>query len=144
MPLLVVPFFMSFRERLKEEIAYQGLQLKEVAARANISKRTLDTYVDKRERMPAADVAVKLAKALHVTTEYLVTGDDGKNATGRAVSLYYKYEKLITLLEKLTGKDIAYVEAMIEGIVEKYQDNKNTIQDEGCLLRLNHKPPLNS
>lgn len=115
---------MSFRERLKEEIAYQGLQLKEVAAKADISKRTLDTYVDKRERMPAADVAVKLAKALNVTAEYLVTGDDGKNENSRAVVLYHKYEKIITLLEKLDGNDINYVEAMIEGIVTKSQNPK--------------------
>lgn len=115
---------MSFRERLKEEIAYQGLQLKEVAAKADISKRTLDSYVDKRERIPAADVAVRLAKALNVTTEYLVTGDDGKNENNRAVVLYHKYEKIITLLEKLDGNDINYVEAMIEGIVAKSQNPK--------------------
>jgi transcriptional regulator with XRE-family HTH domain len=118
---------MSFRERLKDEIVYQGLQLKEVAAKAEISKRTLDTYVDKRERMPAADVAVKLAKALNITTEYLVTGNDGKNENNKAVVLYHKYEKIITLLEKLDGNDITYVEAMIEGIADK---SKNTSHAE--------------
>ncbi|MCI1210171.1 MAG: helix-turn-helix domain-containing protein [Treponema sp.] len=129
---------MSFRKRLKDEIAYQGLQLKEVAARANISKRTLDTYVDKRERMPAADVAVKLARALNVTTEYLVTGDDGKIENGRALVLYHKYENIIELLEKLDAKDINYVEAMIEGIVEKNQNPENTADNEAYTNRLNH------
>ena len=129
---------MSFRERLKEEIAYQGLQLKEVAARANISKRTLDTYVDKRERMPAADVAVKLAKALNVTTEYLVVGDDGKNEDRKAVVLYHKYEKIITLLEKLDNTDINYIEAMIEGIVTKSQSTKDSAGDDYA-QSLNHE-----
>jgi len=36
----------------------------------------------------------------------------------------YKYEKIITLLEKLDGNDINYVEAMIEGIVAKSQNPK--------------------
>jgi transcriptional regulator with XRE-family HTH domain len=129
---------MSFRKRLKDEIAYQGLQLKEVAARANISKRTLDTYVDKRERMPAADVAVKLAKALHVTTEYLIVGDDGKNENSRALVLYHKYEKIIMLLEKLNARDITYVKAMIEGIVGKNRNQEKADSEGDYTQHLNH------
>lgn len=65
---------MSIRDRLKDEISYQGLALKELADKAEISKRTLDSYVDSREIMPAADVAVRIATVLNVSVEYLVTG----------------------------------------------------------------------
>lgn len=72
----VVLLIMSFKRRLKEEISYQDIRLKELAAKANLSLRTLESYVDAKERMPAADVAVRLAQALDVTVEYLVTGSD--------------------------------------------------------------------
>ena len=56
-------------------IEYQGLLDKEVAARAGISKRSLDSYVGAEACMPSAEVAVKLAKVLGVSVEYLVTGE---------------------------------------------------------------------
>ena len=66
---------MSFRSRLREEIAFSGLSNKEVAAKAEITKRALDSYVSSQSCMPSADVAVRLAKALHTSVEYLVTGE---------------------------------------------------------------------
>lgn len=65
---------MNFRDRLREEIDFSGLLDKEVAARADISKRAIDSYVDSRACMPPADVAVRLAQVLDVSVEYLVTG----------------------------------------------------------------------
>ncbi len=66
---------MTFRERLRELIEYQGLFDKEVAARAGISKRSMDSYVGSEACMPSAEVAVKIARVLGVSVEYLVTGD---------------------------------------------------------------------
>ena len=66
---------MTFRDRLRDEIAYSGLLLKEVAERAGISKRTLDTYVDSRAIIPPANTAVRLAQLFNVSVEYLVTGE---------------------------------------------------------------------
>ncbi len=67
---------MDFRDRLKDLISYHGFLLKEVADKAGIDKRRLDSYVDSRGIMPPADIAYHLAKALGVTVEYLVTGQD--------------------------------------------------------------------
>lgn len=66
---------MTFRERLREQIAYCGLLDKEVAALAGISKRSMDSYVGSESCIPSAEVAVKLAKVLGVSVEYLVTGE---------------------------------------------------------------------
>ncbi|MFI3258081.1 MAG: helix-turn-helix transcriptional regulator [Spirochaetales bacterium] len=70
---------MNFRENLKNEIAYRGLLIKELAAEVQIPKRTLDSYVDSRGVMPPADIAVKIAKALDTSVEYLVTGENSSN-----------------------------------------------------------------
>lgn len=66
---------MDFRTRLREQIEYVGLLDKEVAQRAGISKHAMDTYVGSRACMPAADIAVRLAKVLGVSVEWLITGE---------------------------------------------------------------------
>ncbi|MBQ2355227.1 MAG: helix-turn-helix transcriptional regulator [Treponema sp.] len=66
----------TFAERLREEIDYLGLTRKELAFKANIKIRALDMYLGSQGSMPPADVAVRLAKALNITVEYLITGED--------------------------------------------------------------------
>ncbi|MBQ3686590.1 MAG: helix-turn-helix transcriptional regulator [Treponema sp.] len=65
----------SFADRLRQEIDYLGLTRKELASKANIKQRALDMYLGTQASMPPADVAVRLAKVLNVTVEYLVTGE---------------------------------------------------------------------
>ncbi len=65
----------SFADRLRAEIEYQGMLQKELAFKAGIKKRALDMYLGSQSSMPPADVAVRLAKVLGVTVEYLVTGE---------------------------------------------------------------------
>jgi transcriptional regulator with XRE-family HTH domain len=67
---------MGFKENLKSELTYQDILVKELAVLTGISRHTLDNYLNVRERMPTADVAVKIALALGVTVEYLVTGEE--------------------------------------------------------------------
>ncbi|MDR0443016.1 MAG: helix-turn-helix domain-containing protein [Treponema sp.] len=67
---------MGFRENLKTELVYQNIMVKELAQITGISRHTLDNYLNVRENMPTVDVAVKIAKALGVTVEYLVTGEE--------------------------------------------------------------------
>ena len=67
---------MGFKENLKSELQYQGLMVKELAEKSDISRRTLDNYLRENESDPTADNAVKIAKALGVSVEYLVTGSD--------------------------------------------------------------------
>lgn len=75
---------MDFRSRLREEIAFSGLSNKELAAKANITKRALDSYVSSQSCMPSADVAVRLAKALNTSVEYLVTGESDSAQSAKA------------------------------------------------------------
>ena len=67
---------MTFKDRLREEITYKGLLVKEVAELAGIPKRTIESYIGAEAKIPNAEIAVKIAKALDVTVEYLVTGGD--------------------------------------------------------------------
>jgi transcriptional regulator with XRE-family HTH domain len=75
---------MGFRENLKAELTYSGMLVKELAARTGLKKHTIDQYLSVRGQMPAADAAVKIARALGVSVEYLITGGetDTKNQLG--------------------------------------------------------------
>ncbi|MDR0590027.1 MAG: helix-turn-helix domain containing protein, partial [Spirochaetaceae bacterium] len=43
-----------------------------------VSRHTLDNYLNVRGHIPSADIAVKIARALGVSVEYLVTGEEIK------------------------------------------------------------------
>jgi len=67
---------MSFRENLRGALDYSGLEQKELAHKAKISLRNIENYLRENASIPSADKAVKIAQALGVTVEYLVTGKD--------------------------------------------------------------------
>ena len=75
---------MSFRENLKAELSYSGMLVKELAAKTGIKKHTIDNYLCVRSRMPSADVAVRIARVLGVSVEYLVTGYENAENKGSA------------------------------------------------------------
>jgi len=114
---------MDFRDRLRAQIDYLGLLDKEVAARAGISKRAIDSYVGARGCMPSADVAVRLAKILEVSVEYLITGE--KSAKSENVPEKQNFicfnsfqdkeeQKLIKNFVELSDKDKKTVIALAE------------------------------
>lgn len=105
-----------FRDNLKEQIEYKGLIVKELAARSGVSKRTIDTYLDKRGVIPNAEIAVKLAKALDTTVEYLVTKETGKNGSltlPADYATYHKYKTIISDFDKLSPDFQTAIKAMI-------------------------------
>lgn len=68
---------MGFRENLKDELNYQDMKVKELADKSGVPKRTIDHYLTENSYMPNAENAVKIARALNVSVEYLVTGRNG-------------------------------------------------------------------
>ncbi len=69
----------SFKDRLTDELNYQGISNKEFANKVGIGIGTLGMYLY-RGSIPAADVAVKMAQVLNTTTEYLILGIDDKKS----------------------------------------------------------------
>ena len=67
---------MGFRENLKAELSYSGMLVKELAAQTGLKKHTIDNYLSVRGRMPSAEVAVRIARVLGVSVEYLITGHE--------------------------------------------------------------------
>ena len=103
----------SFRNRLKDEISYQDIRLKELAAKANVPLKSLETYIGYREVMPAADVAVRLAYALGVTVEYLVTGEESNE-----FSKYLPLKKILDDLLVLPETTLETIYTMVHAAAE--------------------------
>ncbi|MDR2499858.1 MAG: helix-turn-helix domain containing protein [Treponema sp.] len=95
---------MGFKENLKSELIYTGMLVKELSAKTGISKHTLDNYLNTHNSLPNAEGAVKIARALGVTVEYLVTGQEKRQET-TVVSLPPDIRLLVNIAEKLSAKN---------------------------------------
>ena len=109
---------MTFQNRVKNEMKLKNWIVKELSAVTGISKRTLDQYLGVRESLPSADNAVKIAKALGVTVEYLVTGETAGTGT-----LAPDVRSIVEKLEVLDAADRAAVDGLIDSLALRYMKN---------------------
>lgn len=92
---------MNFKKNLRAELDYIDLTVKELSAKTGIAKGTLDCYLGARESIPPADIAVKIAKVLGVSVEYLVTGKNEKNIHSYNPTI----RSIIQIMLELNDKD---------------------------------------
>jgi transcriptional regulator with XRE-family HTH domain len=113
---------MGFKENLKAELTYSGMLVKELAAKAGLKKHTVDNYLSVRGRMPAADVAVRIASVLGVSVEYLINGSETANNKTPA---YFSPEvrQMARIAEKLNPDYRQIALAFLETI-KKHEDSK--------------------
>ena len=71
---------MGFKENLKSELAYSGMLVKELAAKSGVNKYSINNYLNARGQIPSVEAGFKIAQALGVSVEYLVTGREGKRS----------------------------------------------------------------
>jgi transcriptional regulator with XRE-family HTH domain len=107
----------SFSQRLSSEIEYIGLNRKEFAAKAGIKKRALDAYLGSQQSMPPADTAVKIASALGVSVEYLVTGKEYRKSID--ISQYLQFRDILDDLAVLPETILDPIKAVIKTFAEK-------------------------
>lgn len=65
---------MSFKDNLRDEMEFQDMKQKELSEKTGISVNTIRNYINGHNALPSAEVAVKIAGALGVSVEYLVSG----------------------------------------------------------------------
>jgi transcriptional regulator with XRE-family HTH domain len=112
---IIMVFFRNmtdFSKRLRSEIEYIGLKQKEFAAKAGIKKRALDAYLRTQQSMPPADTAVKIAAALGLSVEYLVTGKEYKQTVD--ISRYLQFRDILDDLAILPDEILDPIKAMIK------------------------------
>ena len=111
---------MSFRENLRDELNYKDVRIKELSEKTKISIGTLNHYLAEKSTEPTAENAVKIAKALGVTVEYLVTGKNPSSQnsklqlTDEEIRLYKQNASLIKKLAQLSPASKKAIENLIE------------------------------
>jgi len=107
----------DFRKNLKSELTFQSITVKELSARTDIPIATLDCYLGSRATVPSVDAAFKIARALGVSVEYLVTGEE--NPVDKS-SLGPEIRGLIQNYKLLCEDD----RKMIIAIIQLYKNKK--------------------
>jgi len=102
---------MGFRENLKSELAYKGMLVKELSQKTGISRHTLDNYLNVREHIPTLDIAVKIAKALDVSVEYLASGEE---AIQNRITMNQELLSLVQNYNLLNEKDKTILNEFIQ------------------------------
>jgi len=113
---------MGFKENLKSELAYSGMLVKELAALSGINKRTIDNYLNTHNCIPSADAAVRIAEALGVTVEYLITGEEQKERNNPPLSPDPKV--ILKNIESLNKRDRKIVLNLIKSLKDMEESEK--------------------
>jgi transcriptional regulator with XRE-family HTH domain len=111
----------DFRKNLRDELAYQNLTVKELAAKSGVAKGALDCYVGKQASVPPATTAVKMARALGVSVEYLVSGQK-KRREEIIVTSSPRLRAILKILEDL-DEESQDIMAGIAQVLKKHSAN---------------------
>lgn len=106
---------MSFKENLRDEMEFQDVKPKELSDKTGISVNTIRNYINGHNALPNVDVAVKIAKALGVSVEYLVLGKE-ESIQKIPPKIHYLEKALL----HFSQEDLNAVFAVTKAIEEKY------------------------
>ena len=107
---------MGFAENLRDELEYQGMQVKELAEKTGLSINTLNKYRPGSTVVPTVDNGAKIAKTLNVSLDYLVTGTNSEMSEENAIDV----QSLARKLRRFSQNDVQLVTALIDSMSEKY------------------------
>ncbi len=108
---------MGFKENLKSELQYTGMTVRELAEKSGVNKQTIDNYLSTHSSMPSAESAVRIAQALGVSVEYLVTG---KDAASDSVTRYApEVRKIADQAQAMSPYERRLISALIKAMGEK-------------------------
>ncbi len=115
-PLFTYIKSMGFAETLRDELDFQGMQVKELSQKTGISVNTLNKYRPGSNVSPTLENAQKIAKILKVSIDYLATGKNYKENDSEKSDL----QKLIKDLKMFSKSDFETVLAVVKSLREKY------------------------
>lgn len=95
---------LQFWQKVKEELDYNLITQKELAEKIGISYNTLQSWITK-DRLPDAEQALKIAKQLNTSIEYLVTG---KNEEKKGIK--QNLQDIIPKLNHLSNENLELID----------------------------------
>lgn len=115
---------MSFWEKVCYELDYQGLSRKELAYKIDVPVARINRAIE-RNSQPFAVDAVRIAKTLNVSLEYLLDFPESKNdikdlnqGESQQIALYKKYHSIINGLDSMSQDKQKETVEIIRQIIE--------------------------
>ncbi len=119
---------MGFWKNVDDELKYQGMERKVLASLADFDV----SYIGKgkrRDSIPAADLALRIASALNVSLEYLLGMPEKSNSNKKEITLeinnaihfYHKYNVCLNEMEKLSPKENELILNLIKTINQAHK-----------------------
>ncbi|MDD6485675.1 MAG: helix-turn-helix transcriptional regulator [Spirochaetales bacterium] len=116
---------MNFNENLKEAMYCKNITTIQLAALTDINSGTISNYLKTKGSMPPADKALKLAKALDVSVDFLVNGFDAKTESSIPQKSPFSIE-VFKIAQKMDGLDKDEL-AIITNLIDFIKKKKNMI-----------------
>ena len=114
----------DFWKRVKILIKQNNTKQEWLAENSGIKYQTLRSMISKNT-FPKADDAVRIAKSLGTTVDYLVDGDE---CTSRDMNRFYasnaRFSVFLEYFSELNSNQIEDMEAMVIALVQKNSDKK--------------------
>ena len=108
----------NFWERVDEELEYKGMNRKSLATEVGFNLGNIGKGIQLGSS-PSADTAVKIAKVLNVSVEYLVTGQDSSlQKENLDLHRYREYSSFINQLDSLPENQRELVKSIISKMCE--------------------------
>lgn len=121
---------MGFWQNVDNELKFLGKSRKELALEVGFDVSYISKGIE-RNGIPIADLALKIAKALGVSLEYLLgfnanpangvgTGNSGTQNTDEVntiLHLYRKYYKIISFMETLPEEKKSFIEQTLDNYI---------------------------
>lgn len=110
---------MAFWESVDAELEYKCMTRKSLADKVGISLASIGQGI-KLGSSPSADTAVRIAKVLGVTVEYLVTGSDSEKTKddqkkiNEDLESFRRYRGLVDKIKKLSPQGQEAVSSLVE------------------------------
>ncbi len=116
---------MNFWQRVDSLLSYKNMTRKALASDAGFDVSNIGKGIS-NNNIPAADTAVKIAKILGTTVEYLVTGEDHSisDEAFKHLDKFYKYSKVFQNLENIPDEKLSSVEFIINEFSNSYKGEK--------------------
>ncbi len=115
---------MNFWERVDTLIVDKNITRKALAQDAKFDVSNIGKGI-KNNNIPAADTALRIAKVLGTSVEYLVTGEiSSSNIPDQNIDNLYKYSKIIRALDNIPEESRSSVELFINDLSSKYHSSK--------------------
>ena len=112
---------MSFKENLKEAMYCKNMTTAQLAGLAGVNSGTISSYLKSKSSMPPVDKALKLAKALDVSVDFLVNGFESKSKSSIKQKSPFSIEvfKIAQKMDGLEKDELAIVASMIDLIKKR-------------------------